>query len=373
MRKLKKAAVLFAMIMACFAVFAATTSYDSAVREIVDTFVKVLGTNTAVSFVSVETDSEGFRERFVSDVERNLINNDCTVLDRSNLDAIVAELKFQTSGLVDEDQAVSIGHMLGAKMIIAASAKNMVSSYHVDIQLIDVETTLVKRHLVFDLDYDSNLMNIIKGSTKNVGSQKIGIGVRGGASIEFNKAHEDMVGTTVRPAEKSPIGIVPTLSFFYRATETLKLQLEASFFMNNGIKVIGFYDEYTSRVLDIDVKYSTLDIPVLVSWTFIRRPMDVNVFGGAYASIPLGTANITYDIEDYGTLSGAVDITGVVFGVVGGFDFGFRIGPGNLVIDVRAFYDLKPSKAKGEIIGPEPQGLIYRRGAVVSAGYVFYL
>ena len=35
------------------------------------------------------------------------------------------------------------------------------------------------------------------------------------------------------------------------------------------------------------------------------------------------------------------------------------------------FYDLTPSKAKGDLLGEEPQGLIYRKGIVVSAGYIF--
>ena len=370
MRTIKRIVIILMLLAVCLPLFATADSYDAAVREIVETFTKVLGSKTAVAFVSMESDSEGFSQRFVSDIERNLVNNDVIVLDRSNIDAIVKELEFQTSGLVDDDQAVSIGHMLGAQMIISAKASNMVSSYHVDIQLIDIETTLVKRHLVYDLKYDQNLRNIINGTSDNIGSQKIGIGLRGGMSIEFNKAHEDMVGTGPRPAEESPKGFVPTLTAFYRVTDTLKVQLELSY-LKNGIDVYGFYDDYSGYTLDIDVRYSTLDIPVLVAWNFIQKPVSVDIFGGAYVSIPVSTCNISYDIEGYGNLKGSVDVTGVCIGVVGGFDAGFRVGPGNVVVDARFFYDLMPSKAQGELLGDEPQGLIYRKGIVVSAGYIF--
>ena len=370
MDRFKKLVVIFVVLAVCLPVFAATDSYDSAISDIVETFAKVLDKNTTVAFVSMESDSEGFSQRFVSDIERNLINMDVIVLDRSNIDAIIKELEFQTSGLVDDDQAVSIGHMMGAQMIISAKASNMVSSYHLDIQLIDVETTLVKRHLVYDLKYDQNLRNILNGTSDNIGSQKIGIGVRGGMSFEFNKAHEDMVGTGPRPAEESPKGFVPTLSAFYRVTDTIKVQLELSY-LKNGIDVRGFYDDYSGYTLDIDARYSTLDIPVLVAWNFIQKPVNVDIFGGVYASIPVSTCNIAYDIEGYDKLQGSVDVTGVYFGVVGGFDAGFRLGPGNIVVDARFFYDFMPSKAKGELLGDEPQGLIYRKGVIVSAGYIF--
>ena len=175
MRTIKKIMLILLILTVSLPLFAATVGYDSALNEIVDIFAKVLGNNTPVAFVSMEADSEGFSQRFVSDVERNLVNKDVVVLDRSNVEAIVKELELQTSGLIDDDQAVSIGHMLGAKMIIAAKASNMVSSYHLDIQLIDIETTLVKRHLVYDIKYDTAFKNIINGSSSNIGSQKFGI------------------------------------------------------------------------------------------------------------------------------------------------------------------------------------------------------
>ena len=123
--------------------------------------------------------------------------------------------------------------------------------------------------------------------------------------------------------------------------------------------------------MDIDVKYSTLDIPLLFSFRIIREPVEVNAFAGAYISLPVSTGNISFDIEGYGTLNGSVDMEGINYGVVGGFDVGFGMGPGSLKVDSRFFYDFKPSKAKGELLGEGEQGMIYRRGLTVSVGYVF--
>ena len=364
------AIVLLLAVLVC-SLYAATIDYDAAVREIIESIASFLGHDTTVASVKMESDSEAFSERFMADIERGLINRDCAVFERKNIDAIIAELEFQTSGLVNEDQAVSVGNMLGAQMIITATASNIVSSYHLDVKLIDVESALTRRHLTYELKQDTNLINIMRGSSSNIGSQKAGIGVRLGASFQFNKAHEDMVGDGTRPAEKSPVGFVPTISAFYRVTDSLKVQLEASFFTNNGIKVIGFYDDYSGYILDIDVKYSTLDIPLLISWNLIREPVNVDILAGAYISLPVSTANISYDIEGYGTLSGSVDVTSKSFGIVAGVDAGYEMGPGNIVLDARFFYDLKPSKAKGDFTDNEEMGMIYRKGMVVSVGYVF--
>lgn len=373
----KKRGIVLALliIVLCMPLFAAADKYDTAVTEIVSSFAKVLGSDTPVAFISVDSDSEGFARRFMSDVERELVNSDVYVLDRSNIDAMISELEFQTSGLVDDDRAVSIGHMLGARMIISAKANNMVSAYHVDIQLIDIETTLVKRHLVYDLKYDTNLRNILNGTSSNIGSQKIGIGARGGMAFEFNKAHEDMVGTGLRPGEESPKSIVPTLSIFYRVLDNLKLQVEFSYFITNGISIYDYYTEDADKdyLFDIDIKYSTLEIPVLLAWNFIQKPLNVDIFGGAYVSVPVSAVMMSM-VEKYSEhkAEAALDASGFVYGVVGGFDVGFRIGPGNLVLDARYFYDLVPTKARGDLIGGE-SGLLYRKGVVVSAGFSFEL
>ena len=105
---LKRIIFIALMVLLCIPVFAAVNEYDAAVAEIVESFAKVLGTNTTVAFISMDSDSEAFSKRLMSDVEMGLVNQDVVVVNRSNIDAMIKELEFQTSGLVDDDQAVSI-------------------------------------------------------------------------------------------------------------------------------------------------------------------------------------------------------------------------------------------------------------------------
>lgn len=380
MNATKRIAATIAMaavcLITCFPVFAASTkamSYDAVLEDAAKEFSRAIGTDTTVAIVAEDSGSEAFSQRLSSDLEMALMDKGCRVLDRGNIDAIVSELEFQTSGLVDDDQAVSIGHMLGARMMVVAGSTGGVSSHGLDIQLIDVETTLVVRHLTYEIKYDSSFLNILDGGSSNIGDQRFSIGLRGGVSIGFNKAHEDMVGAGTKPAEKTPLAFVPTLAAFYGFTDTLKLQLELSFCRDTGLDVLGLYDDSTGRLLDIHLSYSTLDVPIMLSWSFIRRPVEVSALVGAYVSLPLTAANISYSIEGYGDLRGSVDMDCFTFGAVAGFDVGFDLGPGRLVLDARVFYDAVPSKAKGELLGDEPQGVMYRRGFVASAGYMFGL
>ncbi len=362
-------------LMMCLPISAASTNamaYDAVLEDAAKELSKAIGSST-VAVVAEDSGSNAFAQRLSSDLGIGLADKGCLVLDRSNIDAIVSELEFQTSGLVDDDQAVSIGHMLGARMMVVADSSGNVSSHSLDIQLIDVETTLVLKHLTYEIKYDASFLNILEGGSSDIGDQRFSIGLRGGVSIGFNKAHEDMVGTGAKPAEKTPMAFVPTLAVFYRFADTLKLQLELSFCRDTGIDVLGLYDDSTGRLLDVHVSYSTLDIPVLLSWSFIRRPVEVSALVGAYISLPLTAANISYSIEGYGDLKGSVDMDGFTFGAVAGFDVGFDLGPGRLVLDARVFYDAVPSKAKGELLGDEPQGVMHRRGFVASAGYMFGL
>ncbi len=371
---MKKVLAVFVLLAVCFSVFAASSgSYDDCVDEVVSLFVSALGKSTSVAFLSMESDSDSFNERFMADVEEGLINSDCVVVNRRNIDSLIQELEFQTNGLVDDEHAVSIGHMVGAEMVISGTAKNMVTSYRVELSLIDVETALTKRHLSFDIDYDQNLRNIIKGKTSNVGNQKLAVGARGGIAIQMNKAHEDMVGTDVRPAEESPMTIIGTFAFAFKVLDTVKVQAEVSYIKDNGIDIKDFPDDYSGDTMNITIRYSSIDIPLLLSWNFIQNPISVDVFAGGYISLPVSAVNmnIHYNLmED--DVSGALKGVGIGYGFVAGFDVGVNLGPGKFVLDGRFNYNLTYVKAAGDIVGGTV-GVMYRKYIGVTAGYMFEL
>jgi len=67
-----------------------------------------------------------------------------TVVDRKGLDAIMAERKFQYSGEVDDNSAVSIGKMLGASIVITGSISGSGSTRRLSAKALDVMTAKIE-------------------------------------------------------------------------------------------------------------------------------------------------------------------------------------------------------------------------------------
>ena len=77
------------------------------------------------------------------------------VVDRRNLDVIRAEQQFQLSGEVDDDTAVSIGHLIGAAYVITGGISPWGQAYYLRLRVIDVETGQIK--IMTSVSYGGNL------------------------------------------------------------------------------------------------------------------------------------------------------------------------------------------------------------------------
>ena len=62
------------------------------------------------------------------------------IVDRRALDAIMAEQHFQLSGNVDDNEAVSIGKMIGANIVITGTVIGTRSSMRLTLRALDVQT-----------------------------------------------------------------------------------------------------------------------------------------------------------------------------------------------------------------------------------------
>ena len=62
------------------------------------------------------------------------------IVDRHNLDVIRNEQQFQLSGEVDDDTAVSIGHLIGAAFVITGSISSRESANYLRVRVLDVQT-----------------------------------------------------------------------------------------------------------------------------------------------------------------------------------------------------------------------------------------
>ena len=78
----------------------------------------------------------------VTDLMRTeLVNTGAfNILDRANMDAILAEQKFQNSGCTEQDCAAQIGKLLNVTKMVAGTMSKLLDSYHITVNLVDVQT-----------------------------------------------------------------------------------------------------------------------------------------------------------------------------------------------------------------------------------------
>jgi hypothetical protein len=132
----------------------------------------------------------------------------------------------------------------------------------------------------------------------------------------------------------------------------------SDFMLNNGMEISG-----QGNTITID--YPTLDIPLLVRWNFILKPVLAGIVLGPYISLPLGRLNLS--VGDKGS---ALDTTGYTFGATGGFVIGIKAGPGYITGDLRFLYDFSSLKVQEDFgDGMQDVNIEIRRSINLTIGY----
>ena len=374
----KRIISLLIILLIASSLFAASAvKYDQFINQATEFFGSYLSSDIKVTLVNVESEYPEFSEELLNDLEKKLINFGCTVLDRKNTDSIVSELEFQSSGLVDDREAVSIGHMLGADMIIVGKATNKGDYMKLELSLIDLSTTLVVRKEDWNIKYDDTLLSLMKGEGDTVGNKLFSVGLKGGMMFASNTPHEDMIGTGVNPDVENGKPIVASLFFAVRPFGSLKIQTEVDLTWKNYLKISGM------GIPETIIEYSSFEIPLMLSYEVIKRPVSVEVYGGAYISMPLGDLKLT--LTDVG--SATIKLKGNTLGGVGGFTVGKDLGPGKLFADFRVMNDFDSFLVNGKFVYHTYDGydkveheidlagsrLNTRKGATLILGYQFSL
>lgn len=71
--------------------------------------------------------------------------NSVEVVDRNNIAALLEEMEFSTTMLVDQKTALKMGKMLSAQYIVFGSVSKFGEMYTINVKLIQVETSKITR------------------------------------------------------------------------------------------------------------------------------------------------------------------------------------------------------------------------------------
>jgi curli biogenesis system outer membrane secretion channel CsgG len=100
-----------------------------------------LASNASVAVITVSADDPFEGEYALEELTLLLVRaQKFRIVDRRNLDVIRAEQQFHLSGEVDDETAVSIGHLIGAAFVITGGISPWESARHLRFRVLDVET-----------------------------------------------------------------------------------------------------------------------------------------------------------------------------------------------------------------------------------------
>jgi len=85
-----------------------------------------------------------------------------TVVERSQIEKALKEASFSQSGLVEGSQAVTLGKLLGAKVIVVGSVTKIGSTYTVNARFIDVATGEATEARSLDTDDENQIAKLVK-------------------------------------------------------------------------------------------------------------------------------------------------------------------------------------------------------------------
>jgi hypothetical protein len=357
--------IAFIVLPLGYTVYGQNVPYKEGIKIATERIKARVSEEDIVAVVEFRAATPQFSDQVIDDLIGGLMAVSVRVVDRQNLEVIRAEQEYQYSGYVDDESAVSLGHELGASAIILGNGENMADYYRFNFRMLSVETREILVRFSVNVSYDPAMRRLLDeraARSSGIGTTHFLIGGRLGAGFEINTADEDMVGSGYSPNEKSNTAFNAALYGAYRFDDVWSVQVELNFMLNNGMEISGHGNT-------VKIDYPTLDIPLLVRWNFIQSPVLVGIVIGPYISIPVGKLNLS--VDGHGS---ALDTKGYTLGIAGGFVLGYKLGPGNLVADVRYLNDfdsLYVHEDFGE--GMQDANICIRRSINITLGYEFSL
>jgi len=118
------------------------TFNDKAVPSIFNTLSQNIPLRSRLAIVGITATDSNEATFYVNELTVQFVNSrKYTVVDRSNIDAVLTEQNFQMSGYVDDDAFVSIGKFIGATVVVTGSISGTGSQKRLVIKAIDVLTS----------------------------------------------------------------------------------------------------------------------------------------------------------------------------------------------------------------------------------------
>ena len=93
-----------------------------AIAQIFVAFSRLIPAGSSVAIIGIDSGSPNEAVYYANDLAEHFVNaGNYTILNRRNIDSVIRENDFQLSGMVDDNEIVSIGKFLSASIVISGS------------------------------------------------------------------------------------------------------------------------------------------------------------------------------------------------------------------------------------------------------------
>jgi len=117
------------------------TQLEGALNKAVEALIADLPNNSTIAILNMQSSDPKASEFAVDELEYKLVNSKkFKIADRRRIEQIRKEQNFQISGEVDDNSAVSIGKILGARIVITGSISGSGNAQRLYLRVLDVQT-----------------------------------------------------------------------------------------------------------------------------------------------------------------------------------------------------------------------------------------
>jgi TolB-like protein len=139
--------------------------FDTALSEGADYLASRIAARSKVSVASIQAPAPNVSNYAIDSLTMHLVNkNSFVVIERSELALLQREQRYQLSGEVSDETAVSIGKQLGAQFIITGSILPLGDKYSFRIKMIAVETAQITGLKIFQISSAAAITALIPPS-----------------------------------------------------------------------------------------------------------------------------------------------------------------------------------------------------------------
>ena len=148
------------------------TNTEKSLDDIILEGSKYLGTRipvkSKIAVLSIQSPAANLGNYVTDCLSMHLVNQEqFVVIERSELENIQKEQKYQLSGEVSDETAVSVGRQLGTQIIITGSIMPLGDNYSLRLKITNVETAQIIGTQIYTVKPDNVLLSLLNSPDQN--------------------------------------------------------------------------------------------------------------------------------------------------------------------------------------------------------------